>query len=83
MYWVRIFQSTKSIEQNKGNKYIVFHVLLQSTYVSKIAEEMKPFYPGYPAMAKYLNQTGRHIMYSCEWAIYDRAKGVDVSNIVP
>ena len=34
---------------------------------------------GYPAMAKYLNETGRPIMYSCEWAIYNRAKGVKVS----
>ncbi|KAL4230402.1 hypothetical protein ACF0H5_010784 [Mactra antiquata] len=26
---------------------------------------------GYPAMAKYLNKTGRDILYSCEWPFYN------------
>ena len=37
------------------------------------------FHVGYPAMAKALNKTGRPIMYSCEWPLYERAKGVKVS----
>lgn len=28
---------------------------------------------GYPAMEMYLNKTGRPIVYSCEWPLYDRA----------
>ncbi|CAD5122803.1 DgyrCDS11209 [Dimorphilus gyrociliatus] len=31
---------------------------------------------GFPLMAKYLNQTGRQILYSCEWPLYERAHGV-------
>ena len=30
-------------------------------------------------MAKFLNQTGRHVMYSCEWPLYERSIGVKVS----
>ena len=33
-------------------------------------------------MGKYLNETGRPILYSCEWAIYARAKGVKVGRCV-
>lgn len=31
------------------------------------------FAVGYPEMGHYLNQTGRPILYSCEWPLYDRA----------
>lgn len=30
-------------------------------------------------MAKYLNATGRHIVYSCEWPMYKKAQGGTVS----
>ncbi|ELU11490.1 hypothetical protein CAPTEDRAFT_171260 [Capitella teleta] len=30
---------------------------------------------GFPAMARYLNSTGRHIVYSCEWPMYKKAQG--------
>jgi hypothetical protein len=36
---------------------------------------------GYPAMAKYLNATGRHIVYSCEWPMYKKAEGGTVSKM--
>ena len=31
-------------------------------------------------MGKYLNQTGRPILYYCEWPLYDRSFGVLVSS---
>ena len=33
-------------------------------------------------MGKYLNKTGRPIMYSCEWALYDRSHGLVVSILI-
>ena len=30
-------------------------------------------------MGKYLNETGRHIVYSCEWPMYEKAQGGKVS----
>lgn len=30
---------------------------------------------GYPAMGMFLNKTGRPIVYSCEWPLYDKAHG--------
>ncbi|XP_041456914.1 alpha-N-acetylgalactosaminidase-like isoform X1 [Lytechinus variegatus] len=33
---------------------------------------------GYPEMTKYLNQTGRPILFSCSWPDYERASGIEV-----
>ncbi|XP_072171002.1 alpha-N-acetylgalactosaminidase-like [Diadema setosum] len=33
---------------------------------------------GYPEMTKYLNQTGRPILFSCSWPDYERAYGITV-----
>ncbi|XP_071477917.1 alpha-N-acetylgalactosaminidase-like isoform X1 [Diadema antillarum] len=33
---------------------------------------------GYPEMTKYLNQTGRPILFSCSWPDYERATGITV-----
>ncbi|KAJ8028073.1 Alpha-N-acetylgalactosaminidase [Holothuria leucospilota] len=34
---------------------------------------------GYPMMTKYLNATGRPILFSCSWPDYERAKGIPVN----
>ena len=34
---------------------------------------------GFPEMKRALNATGRHIVYSCEWPMYERAHGGTVS----
>ena len=31
--------------------------------------------PGYPEMSRYLNESGRHIVFSCEWPMYESAQG--------
>ena len=54
--------------------FIVFDMLLCNDDVLCLS--------GYPAMGKYLNATGRPILYSCEWALYARAKGYKVNNLV-
>ena len=33
---------------------------------------------GYPAMRDFLKKTGRPILYSCEWPLYDVQKGQKV-----
>ena len=33
-------------------------------------------------MKKALNKTGRHIVYSCEWPMYERAHGGTVLNVL-
>ena len=30
-------------------------------------------------MSRYLNETGRHIVYSCEWPMYESAQGGKVT----
>ena len=30
---------------------------------------------GYPEMSRYLNHTGRPIVFSCEWPMYESFKG--------
>ena len=32
----------------------------------------------YPQMSRYLNQTGRRIVFSCSWPDYERATGINV-----
>jgi len=34
---------------------------------------------GYPPMALFLNKTGRPIVLSCEYALYQRGSGIKVS----
>lgn len=34
---------------------------------------------GFPEFGKYLNQTGRPIVYSCSWPYYQELKGMIVS----
>jgi len=34
---------------------------------------------GYPAFGKYLNATGRPMLYSCEWPLYQGANGIKVN----
>ena len=29
----------------------------------------------YPEMSRYLNKTGRHIVFSCEWPMYESFQG--------
>ena len=35
----------------------------------------------YPQMSRYLNQTGRRIVFSCSWPDYERATGINVQLI--
>lgn len=35
--------------------------------------------PGYPAMSMYLNQTGRPILFSCEWPYGELQQNLSVS----
>lgn len=37
------------------------------------------FDKGYPEFGRYLNQTGRPIVYSCEWPLYQTLNGIEVT----
>ena len=52
-------------------QYLIYHVMTDVLCLS-----------GYPAMGKFLNATGRPILYSCEWAVYARAKGYKVNKAI-
>lgn len=34
---------------------------------------------GYPEFGRYLNATGRPMVYSCEWPLYQQNKGIKVA----
>ena len=40
--------------------------------------DVHDFDTGYPVMAKFLNMTGRPILFSCEWAAYDHDQGLKI-----
>lgn len=35
---------------------------------------------GYPKFGEYLNQTGRPMVYSCSWPVYQEEEGMQVSH---
>lgn len=37
--------------------------------------DLEQFENGFPKMGRALNATGRHIVYSCEWPMYEKAHG--------
>lgn len=43
--------------------------------------EIKDMDKGYPEFGKYLNATGRPMVYSCSWPVYQEINGIMVCTI--